>query len=496
MGHAYSKSGPEIRSRDLFLIAAAVLVGSTIYLVFSALTYRIGFPLDDAWIHEAYARNLAEHGQWAFQAGHPSAGSTAPLWTLLLTPGFWLHLGPIWWSYVLGACLLFALALAAEVAVRRLDATYRPRMPWVGIFIATEWHMVWAALSGMETVLQALLITLVLGLLLTGSRRYLGLGLLSGVSIWVRPDGLTLLGPVLLTIFLVHDSWVARGRALVAYLLGLGALLLPYLLLNLWLSHTPMPNTFYAKQAEYAAWQARPLLERAGVVTIQLFTGPGVLLLPGVVLYAIRILRDGRWPMLAPILWSASYMLLYMLRLPTYQHARYLMPAMPVLMLFGMLGYLQFRRSDAFSKNHWAVQFAWQAALVLLTLGFVFVGARAYAQDVALIESEMVNTATWVARSVPVGDVVAAHDIGALGYFDQHPLIDLAGLVSPEVVPFMRDETRLAAFLNERGVRYLIAFPDLYPDLARAGRPVFSSGGSFAPALGEQNMTVYCWSCP
>jgi hypothetical protein len=92
--------------------------------------------------------------------------------------------------------------------------------------------------------------------------------------------------------------------------------------------------------------------------------------------------------------------------------------------------------------------------------------------------------------------VVAAHDIGALGYFDQHPLIDLAGLVSPEVVPFMRDETRLAAFLNERGVSYLIAFPDLYPSLARAGRPVFSSGGKFAPALGGQNMTVYCWSCP
>ena len=47
-----------------------------------------GYPLDDAWIHQTYARNWAETGQLAYVVGLPSAGSTAPLWTLLLSVAY------------------------------------------------------------------------------------------------------------------------------------------------------------------------------------------------------------------------------------------------------------------------------------------------------------------------------------------------------------------------------------------------------------------------
>ena len=46
-----------------------------------------GFPLDDAWIHLHFARNLAEGAGFAYNPGEPVAGSTAPLWTLLLGAG-------------------------------------------------------------------------------------------------------------------------------------------------------------------------------------------------------------------------------------------------------------------------------------------------------------------------------------------------------------------------------------------------------------------------
>ncbi len=496
MERASSDSIPSLSRRDLGILVAALVIGAAIYLAVSALTYRIGFPLDDSWIHLTYARNLAERNEWAFQPGQLSAGSTAPLWTVLLAVGFWLRAAPYAWTYLLGELVLLAIALVAEYTVRRLSVGYRPQIPWVGLFFVAEWHLQWAALSGMETLLQALLVTAVLAMLMTGTRRYLVLGILTGVSVWVRPDGLTLIGPVVFTIVFTGKSLKAQASAVGRYLIGLGALLLPYLAFNLWLSGTPMPNTFYAKQAEYAAWQSRPLLEKLATLLVQLLTGPSVVLLPGAVATTALAIRHRNWPMLAAVLWCAGYLMLYILRLPAYQHGRYLMPAMPLFFLFGILAFVQFQKSRLFGKNHWRLQQAWGLSLLILTASFVGLGARSYGQDVGLIESEMVVTAKWVSQNLPPQAVVAAHDIGALGYFDNHRLIDLAGLVSPQVIPFIRDEAKLSDFLAQQHANYLVAFPAFYPVLTASAPPVFSTGGRFAPTLGEKNMTVYLWSKP
>jgi hypothetical protein len=170
------------------------------------------------------------------------------------------------------------------------------------------------------------------------------------------------------------------------------------------------------------------------------------------------------------------------------------MPAMPVFILFGFLGLLGIGAPTGSANHRRILASVWRLSLGLVSIAFVVLGARAYAADVAWIESEMVDTARWSASHLPAQAVLAAHDIGALGYFDSHRLVDLAGLVSPEVVPYIRDETRLEALLDERRVAYLIAFPGLYPRLAADSTVAHTSGGRFAPPdLG--NMTVYCWRC-
>jgi hypothetical protein len=127
---------------------------------------------------------------------------------------------------------------------------------------------------------------------------------------------------------------------------------------------------------------------------------------------------------------------------------------------------------------------------------FWLLGARAYATDVAVIESEMVATARWVSKNIPANALVAAHDIGALGFFAPRNIMDLAGLISPDVIPFIRDEDKLAQFLNQEKAEYLITFPDWYPELT-AGLPLaFSSQGKFAPLLGQENMSVFIWPIP
>jgi hypothetical protein len=219
-------------------------------------------------------------------------------------------------------------------------------------------------------------------------------------------------------------------------------------------------------------------------------------LIPGTIIWLAGAVRQRDWPSWLVLAWCAGYITLYLSRLPMYQHGRYIMPVMPVLTLLGVLGLIRYSTSGSGSRFFPPLRLAWQAAAAFLTLGFVLLGARSYAGDVGLIEGEMVVTAKWVDENLPPEAVIAAHDIGALGYFDEHRLLDLAGLISPEVVPFIRDEVRLAEFLEAEGADYLIAFPDFYPVLTDEAEPVFTTGGGFAPEMGGANMVVYRWKRP
>ena len=99
----------ESRPQNQILIAVVLSLG--LYLVLPTLSRQMGFPLDDAWIHQTYARNLWQTGRWEYVPGVVSAGSTAPLWTILLAVGYALRLPYLLWAYLLGGLSLFFLAL-------------------------------------------------------------------------------------------------------------------------------------------------------------------------------------------------------------------------------------------------------------------------------------------------------------------------------------------------------------------------------------------------
>jgi hypothetical protein len=482
--------------RDRWILAVVVLLSVGSYLAFSGIYYHIGFPLDDAWIHQTYARNLALLGEWSFLPGQPSGGSTAPLWSALVAIGVWLKLTPYVWTYILGAGALWGLATLGEMTVCQLVPGYHPRFPWIGTVIALEWHLVWAAASGMETLLFAMLITSTLVMVICGSQKHVILGLLIGLSIWIRPEGVTLLGPVGLVILLVQPTWSKRLRALVKLGIGFGSLAGLYLLFNLIISGSPLPNTFYAKQVEYATYLKLPFLFRFGNEALPALKGAGILLSPGLLLTLISAIRRQKWAILASVAWIIGFWALYAWRLPvTYQYGRYVMPAMPIFFLLELIGLVEFALVQI-PHWRWIISVSWRLTVGGVLFTFWVLGVYHYAQDVAFIESEMVATAKWVSNNIPAEALIAAHDIGALGYFGGHDLVDLAGLVSPEVTPFLRDEERIAAYLNDRKVAYLITFPNWYQHLTSGLTLIHTTDAPFAPTMGEQNMAVYRWKAP
>ena len=484
-------------NKKIFLVLAIFTLASTgIYLVACTLYYRTGFPLDDSWIHQTFARNLALNGEWAFYPGTPSNASTSPLWSALLAVGYGLKLMPYVWTYFLGMISLWAVSSFAEITSRQLMAEYHPRFPWIGIAILFEWHLVWAAVSGMETLLFTFLVTIVLLNLLAKSQRYLLLGMLTGISVWIRPEGITLLGPICFVLVVTKRSKGELLKHLLNLLLGFGILFVLYLFFNLVLSGSPWPNTFYAKQAEFASYSQTPFFIRWGKVAFQPLIGIGLICLPGMVIYILHITRLGDFKIFGVLCWILGFLAIYAWKLPvTYQYGRYVMPLIPIICILGLLGLFEIRY-DFQKKNRWMVMTFWKTVLATALIIFWGLGATAYSKDVAYIESEMVDTARWVSDNLQHGALIATHDIGALGYFGNHKLLDLAGLVSPQVIPIIQNINELSDYMNKENVDYLVTFPDWYPELTDKLPEVFTTNGIFTSKMGGTNMVVYKWVNP
>ncbi len=490
-----------MKRRDVVFLFCA-LAGAMVYVACASARGVVGFALDDAWIHQVYARNLAMRGEFAFFAGQPSAGSTSPLWTILLALGYLIQIDWHLWAYLLGALFLGLSAILATrlVSLLAADTASRDRIALcAGLFVLLEWHLAWSAVSGMEIVFFVFLSLLLLERFYAGAR-VLELGLVGGLLVLTRPEGVILDALVGLGILLRHfeDGGMAapdfRARILreaAGYGAGLAVLILPYLAFNLAVSGTILPNTFYAKNVEYASLLDRaPLLVRWAQLLFAPLIGAQFLLLPGLVLIVVRLAARRQWSALLGAAWILLLPALYAIRLPVvYQYGRYEMPIIPFLGLYGVWGTFEL----AALVGNRILRRTWAMSAVALLIVFWVIGATRYASDVAIIDCEMVQTAQWTAANTPPGRTVAAHDIGALGYYYRRPVIDLAGLVSPEVIPIMRDQARLREFLVARGVSYAIFFPDWYPALAADPSfvPVHRSNCPVAREAGGTDMGVY-----
>ncbi len=470
---------------QIFLVAASLFL----YLGYSLHYGRLGFPLDDSWIHQTFARNLALHGQWAYNPGEVSAGSTSPLWTILLSPGYLLPLDHRVWTYLLGAIFLSLTGWIAHRLHLALFPGQESLSYLLGLFLPLEWHLVWAAFSGMETTLFIFLSLLLLERHLKGDNPCL-LGLLGGLLILTRPEGIILLFLVALdrvrqrlkspTLWAKNLAWLLFGFALLS---------LPYLAFHLLVAGHPFPNTFYAKRAEYLDSFA-PFWLRLVQLPEATLVGAQILLLPGFIWVVYSAIRTRAWNLLLPLGWWASFLSIYIFYLPlTYQHGRYLMPTIPMLVILGVGGTV-----NLFSHTSWRVAkavFATSTPLVLVL--FWFLGARAYATDVMFIERELVDVAHWLQEETPPRALVATHDIGAVGYFSRRTLVDIAGLANPEVIPFIDDEERLLAYLEEKKVDYLVTFPSWYPTIVASPnfRLIYRTDYPWTVGAGFENNTIY-----
>lgn len=491
---------------------AAVVLAVLTAVVYTGLAQHVagafGFPLDDAWIHQTYARNLAYDAEWSFVPGVASTGSTSPLWTMILSGAFLLPGNPQLWTYAFGVFFYLGTAwMGYRLSLALFD---NERVAWLtALVLLVEWHLAWAGVSGMEIPLYTFLVMWLLAVYFgqTGLPHPISWGILGGLLTLTRPEGMWLVALIGIHMLLTRRRaglpdalWFGSAWALV---------ILPYALYNWAVTGAIFPNTFYAKQIEYAALSEQvPLWVRLAREAWVPLIGAQVLLVPGILwIIGTTIVRrrtDSDPPRssevrtgtrlstgasLLPLIWAAGLIVVYAVRLPvTYQHGRYMIPIIPVLLVYGVGGgYMLWHRLPRVPVRVWGI------SIIVLFIAFWGRGAVAYAEDTTVITCEMVSTAQWIDQNTTEDALIAAHDIGAIGYFSGRPLLDLAGLVSPDVIPIIRDEAALGKRIRSRGAEYLVAFPAWYPTLVRASwlEPVVQQKCSQTQKSGRDSMVIY-----
>ena len=477
-------------------ILIGVVVSAAIFLLQSDRVIGFGFPLDDAWIHQTYAKNLFQTGKWTFSGGTISGGSTGPLWSIILVMGQVIG-KPIVWSYIVGVLLLGLISLLGEKIYRKVTEKGKGTFPLVGLFIVTEWHFIWAALSGMETLLYSFGILLTFYLILFHPYKSFVTGIIIGIFVWARPEAVTLLGPCAFVYFFERDDdrWKNFFQKLFGLVSGLLIPLIPYLIFNYYVAGTLFPNTFYAKQMEYSILRGIPIYARVWSLLKLPLIGSGILLLPGFIYEVWQSIKHKKRYLISAFLWWAGIIGIYAVNLPvTYQHGRYLIPSMLVFYLISLIGMASIIKWLNTKKEKWKLlSFLWVCCVGGVQISFLILGAGTYAKDVAIIETEMVASAKWIASNTEDNALIAAHDIGALGYFGERRIVDLAGLINPDVIPIIRNEDALKSYLNEKDVNYILTFPSWYTSLVENKKSVYMTHGVFAPATGGENMQVYQW---
>jgi arabinofuranosyltransferase len=373
-----------------------------------------GHAVDDAWISFRVARNLVQHGVLSYGLeGAPVEGMTNLSWTLLsatwigLAPG----LDPIIPARLLGAVLLLATVvlvgrMAAGLAREAGGTTWIAAGVAAGL-LAASGSTVGHAISGLETPLWGFLVALSLERAAAArhsQRAAVHAGLVLGLLALTRPEAALFGG--LLCLAMLGCGWRRAAAAALPFAATIGALEI----FRLTYYGQLLPNTFYAK----------PPWIGGGVSYLQDFAllglgGLGILaVVPG--LQRSRPLRALLLLGLAMALATAATGGDWMLG-----HRRLTITTITLVIAAGV------GASLATGAWRWIVG----SALACWLAGNAWAAAQEL--DVAWYEPTTMARVGDIIQQSPEVDLVAAIDIGRLGWSYQGEILDLAGLTDAHI---------------------------------------------------------------
>ncbi len=414
--------------------------------------------IDDAFITFRYARNILAGEGFVFNPGQRVMGTTTELYTLLMTGLGALAGGPQadlpWIALVVNALADAGTALLLWQIGKR--AGFELAGAAAGLAWGVAPYSVTFAIGGLETSLYVFLLTLTVWAHITHRGRLTALA--AALSLLTRPDALILLGPLAL-------DWLIRGFRNKAERVRMSEILIAALPLLAWLIFatlyfgSPIPHSVQAKLGAYRLGSVEGLVR-----LLQHYTTPfhwqnlmhsaaavslGVLLFPFLSFVGIyrsvraesRLATWAVYPWLYLIVFAAANPLIF---------RWYLTPPLPAYFFFIFVGLedVLTRLSTARRAGPapvWLRSLLMAALCAPMLVGLLSEwrlrpdhGPLRPAPDMAFIQLELLyrQAAEQTAPRLNGQSVLAAGDVGVLGFYTPARILDLVGLNSPEALQY------------------------------------------------------------
>jgi len=466
----------------IYLSIAVLTIALTVTYLISASSINgyNGFPLDDPWIHLTFAKNLAEYGSFSYYKNEMStAGSTSPIYTIILAAGFLITKNEMVLSYVLG---IFFLVFAGIWFYRLSSFEFGKENIFAilctAIFIVDKW-MNFIADSGMETTMFIFL--LIATVYAYKKRQAVATAVFAGLILWTRPDGTAFLGALVLDyLWCVYLSKKDKNIKLFSKpelykIIGIFAgIIVVYFGMNLKLSGSILPNTFNAKLTYYAPEFRSRSAFLQGEVWDYFTAGAYGIVMFGFAIAVLKFIFDTVKQKYNPnfvyIVFAFALVFIYWYKMPyAHRFGRYLMPIIPFMILASMTGFREAAKMIAsyLKSRQVANGFNIIAAVAIIFFGLqnYFDNKKSYADECKYINDRQVVAAKWIRDNTKETDIIGTHDVGAIAFYSQRKIVDVAGLVTPELINKLHDENYveyMREYLKKSGVSYLAFLREWY----------------------------------
>ncbi len=462
-----------------FIAVLVVFTAFTAYFIFHSIYQNDGhfiYPLDDTYIHMSIAKHFAQEGVWGLTSHEFSSGSSSILFTLILSAAFLIFgtvdIIPLILNIIIGYAFLYYLYKAL------------PKLTSPGIYFLISLSAVLfvplylMVISGMEHTLQIFLSCVFLlmsaGIIAdTGkaaNRQLLALSIITSLTAAVRYESLFLIDIAVLAFFIKRKFLTG----IIVTISGLWPVIL-YGLISISNGSYFIPNTLLVKGhiPEFGLKAIGGFIFNSYKA---MFSPPFlILLIVALFLAAVVLLHSGRKD-------SSTMKNIYMILiiLPVYfihltfartgwlfRYEAYLI-AMTIIAMYGIAEYL---KSEYRNYNR-TLKITLAVFLLLLATPLVLrFGGAIYRADKAMnnIYSHSIQISKFIHKYYD-HKAVAAADIGALTYYNDVDLFDMAGLATVDVVKNKDhyDKHFIENYAKKHGVQiaffYEKYFKDLVPD--------------------------------